>query len=123
MTKAKSEAHLLMEKYLGELGLHVAPEYQFAAPERKWALDFYTHDSPRWRLGIEIDGGVYGTRDKFNRWQKGVQGRHNRPKGFEADLEKLNECAIRGISILRFTPAQVESGEAKSVIKRWLEAR
>ena len=81
-------------------------EYRFHST-RRWRLDFLIPGADRSSsLAIEVDGGIY------------KQGRHTRGKGFESDCEKLNECAILGFKVLRFSTGQVKRGEAIALIKR-----
>jgi len=61
-------------------------------------------------LAAEIEGGAW------------TQGRHTRGKGFIADMEKYNCAVLMGWHILRFTPTQVESGEAALTVKEWFDA-
>ena len=80
-------------------------EYRFH-DQRKWRADLcWPNDWPK--LIVEIEGGAW------------TQGRHTRGAGFIADMEKYNEAAIMGYRLLRFTPAQVKSGEALTVIERF----
>ena len=72
---------------------------------RKWRFDFA---EPYLRLAIECEGGVW------------IQGRHTRGKGYSADLEKYNEAALLGWTVLRFTREHVKSGEAIRYIQRFL---
>jgi very-short-patch-repair endonuclease len=78
------------------------PEFQFAPP-RKWRLDY---GWPEEKLALEIEGGIW------------IRGRHTRPKGFIADMEKYNELAILGWRLLRVTPQQIQTGEAISLLTR-----
>jgi very-short-patch-repair endonuclease len=75
-------------------------------PERKWRFDLAHRPS---MLAVEIDGGQW------------IRGRHNRPGGFENDARKLNRAAILGWTCMRFTPRQVNSGEALETIETWLK--
>jgi len=85
----------LPEKYIRE--------YKFS-PIRQWKIDFFF---PRSQLAIEIEGGAW------------IQGRHNRASSFIADMEKYNEMAKSRIYLMRFTPEQVEKGEALIEIEKW----
>ena len=80
------------------------PEHAFH-PERGWRFDFAW---PGRLVACEIDGGGH------------VRGRHHRPAGYEADCRKLNEAALAGWLVLRFTPAMVASGEALAALTRAL---
>lgn len=71
-------------------------EYTFAVG-RKWRFDFFFIAQ---RLAVEIEGGSWSG------------GRHTRPHGFQADIEKYNAAALLGIRLLRFTPEMVTSGKA-----------
>ena len=82
-------------------------EYRFAPP-RKWRADLaYVQQ----RILIEIEGG---------RWNGG---RHTRPKGYEADLEKYNAAVIAGFKVLRYTPEQVKNWTAAQEIATVLLGR
>ena len=89
-------------------------EFKFH-PERKWAFDFYFASR---RLGVEVDGGntlaVIGSDGRPR-----AVGRHTQAD----DYRKLNEAALLGYTVLRFTPAQVKNGEALSTIERALKLR
>jgi hypothetical protein len=58
---------------------------------------------------MEIQGGLF------------VAGRHVRGAALLEEYTKLNEAQILGYVVLLVTPAQVESGEAFSLVKRALE--
>ena len=108
MTQSTGEA--LLSLHLRAAGIHACPEYQFCE-SRRWRADFAI---PEHKLLIEVDGG--------NRMAKIVNGRavaigrHTQ----DADMEKLNEAAILGWRILRFSPAMVKSGVALQTIERFL---
>jgi very-short-patch-repair endonuclease len=72
----------------------IVREYQFDNREnpRKWRFDFAV---PEHRLAIEVDGIAYRT-------QGG--GRHMT----QADFDKLNQAAIQGWCVLRYTSKTVE---------------
>ncbi len=82
-------------------------EYRFH-PARRWRLDYAW---PDFRLAVEIEGGVW------------INGRHTRGRGFLGDLEKYNELAMAGWSLLRFTPKQVKDGTAIQTIHRWFNGK
>ncbi len=95
-----SEAHLLMAHYLTELGVGFKTEYRFHE-ERKWRFDFAV---PEHRVAVEIEGGIY------------VQGRHNRGKGYQSDLDKYNAATACGWRVFRFSTQDVKSCKAKETI-------
>ena len=72
-----------------------APEVVFH-PTRKWRLDWA---SDRLRLAIEVEGITYDS---------GKPGRHQRPKGYENDVEKYNAAVECGWTLLRYTPDQIK---------------
>lgn len=74
-------------------------------PGRKWRVDFYI---PRLDLAIEVEGGIW------------IQGRHNRASSIEADFRKYNALAMIGVKVLRYSTAQVESGEAIADVRAFL---
>lgn len=67
--------------------VEVVKELRFY-PERRWRFDYAF---PALKVAIEIDGAVW------------TQGRHNRPAGYLADMEKLNTAASMGWLVLRFS--------------------
>ena len=79
-------------------------EYKFH-PTRKWPFDFAY---PYLRVAIEVEGG------------KWIQGRHQRPDGFEKDCEKYNAAALLGWYVYRFTADMIASGEALRTIEKAL---
>lgn len=82
--------------HLAVSGMTFERQYRFAPP-RRWLADFA---SPAHRLIVEVDGGIW------------TNGRHTRGSGRVRDMERDNWCALNGWRVLRFTPAQVDSGQA-----------
>lgn len=72
-------------------GPELEREFRFH-PVRRWRADFAHLPS---RTLIEIEGGIY------------VQGRHNRPAGFAADLEKYLEASLAGWRVIRLGPNEL----------------
>ena len=107
-----SEPEELLAFQLKAVGVPFDREVQFAKP-RKWRADFVVkgllisrfHGDP---ILIEIDGGTW------------TGGRHVTGRGHAADAEKRNAAVLLGYRPLTFTPEQVESGEALSVIEQAL---
>lgn len=77
---------------------------------RRWEADFACEE---YRVLIEIDGGV---------WRKGG-GAHSRPTNILRDMRKSNDAALLGWAPLRFSPAEVKSGDAIAFLQRVLRAR
>ena len=79
-------------------------EFRFS-DKRRWRFDFaFVHC----KLAVECEGGGF------------VAGRHNRGTGQAADCEKYNDAVERGWRVLRYTMAQIKSGEAIQQIERIL---
>ncbi len=70
-------------------------EYCFAPP-RKFRFDW---SWPEVKVALEVEGGVW------------TQGRHNRPKGFLADISKYNLAGLLGWRVFRTTPTDMKSGK------------
>lgn len=87
------------------LGIEVVAEHRFH-PTRMWRFDYAISEH---RIAIEIDGGVW------------IEGRHNRPKGYIADLDKFNNAAALGWRVLKFTPQQQHTIKALRLIKEAIE--
>ena len=86
-------------------------EYKFH-PDRRWRFDLCW---PNRMIAVEIDGG--NRMAKIINGRAVAVGRHTQ----DADYEKMNEAAILGWRVLRFSPAQVKSGLAISAIERILK--
>lgn len=76
--------------------------------KRKWRFDFCW---PEKRLAVEIDGG--NSMAAIVKGRAVAVGRHTKPD----DYRKMNEAAIMGFTVLRFTPAMVKSGEAINTLE------
>lgn len=76
-------------------------EYRFS-PYRRWRFDFAWIEI---KLAVEVEGGIWNG------------GRHLRPTGFKGDIEKYNNAALLGWTILRVTSDMIKSGEALKLIE------
>lgn len=97
-----------MAIHLGELGVEFEREYLYAKP-RKLRADFLVKDGAfgsvlRHPIIIEVQGGVFSRQA------------HGSISGVLADNERLNLATKHGFHMLRFTPDQVMSGEAKRIV-------
>ena len=106
--RPKTDAQILLEIHLKELGLEFMTEYKFH-PKREWRFDYYivkrgvanfVVDS--W--AVEIEGGIW------------TRGRHTRGKGYLSDMEKYREAAASGIKVFRFATQEVLDGTARAFI-------
>lgn len=75
------------------------------APEREYRF----HHARRWRfdyafvedgIAVEQEGGLF------------IRGRHARGSGIVKDMEKYNAATVAGWRVLRYTPQQLQRGEA-----------
>ena len=82
-------------------------EYRFH-PVRRWRFDYCW---PALKVALEVQGGGW------------VRGRHHRPRGYERDIEKLNEAQLLGWLVLWATPAQLDRGAALAWVKRAIQWR
>lgn len=87
--------------------IEVVRELKFH-PTRRWKFDFAM---PERMLAIECEGGAWSN------------GRHTRGSGFVADMEKYNEAALLGWSVLRFDSKAIQSGQAIQFVMKVLEAK
>ena len=78
--------------------------------KKEWLMpapiqEFYFHETRKWRidhawadvkLAVEKEGGAW------------ISGRHNRGKGFIADMEKYNMLTENGWHLLRYEPKKFD---------------
>ena len=77
-------------------------EHVFSKP-RRWRFDFAW---PYHKLAVEVEGGIWAA------------GRHNRPLGMLADMEKYNAALLLDWRVLRVAGQHIKSGDALA----WIEA-
>ena len=101
----------VFDQELLRLGLPAStPEYLFAKDiGRRWRID-RAWPEPLC-VAVEIEGGVH------------IRGRHLRPAGFLADMDKYNELALRGWLLVRVTYDMIADGRARDLVLRALAAR
>lgn len=104
MSASQAELALKWQLTAARLPGHVQ-EVRFD-PVRKWRFDFAF---PGHKVAVEIEGGAWSN------------GRHTRPAGFEADLEKYNAAALLGWIVLRVTPRMVDDGRALRLIEQAIQ--
>jgi very-short-patch-repair endonuclease len=95
----KSAGEDELARQLDALNIPYEREFRFAPP-RRWRADF--HLAGPWL--VEVEGGVW-------------TGGHRRGAEANKDTEKHNAVVMLGWKCLRFTPHQVETGEAIGVIE------
>ena len=72
-------------------------EFRFH-PTRRWRFDLAW---PVFAVAVEQDGGIW------------TGGRHSGGAGQIKDMEKLNNAALLGWRVFRFTPQQIRNGQAR----------
>jgi hypothetical protein len=75
-------------------------------PVRKWRFDLAFIDHS---LAVEIEGGIW------------LIGRHNRGAGFIKDMEKYNTATLFGWKLLRFSPKDVNTGDALLFLRHYFK--
>ncbi|MDV7383513.1 DUF559 domain-containing protein [Acinetobacter baumannii] len=101
-TREPSIGEVLLATHLRACKIGFEQEYKFH-PERKWRADFLITGT---KILIEVEGGIWSG------------GRHTRGKGYLGDMEKYNEAAMMGFTVLRFSTEQVKSGVAIKQIEQ-----
>jgi very-short-patch-repair endonuclease len=97
-TKKKPPEDILAEE-LEEHNVLAERQYRFSH-SRRWKFDFAW---PSIMLAVEVEGGVYSG------------GRHVTGTGYTADCEKYNAAALRGWTVLRYTPAMLKKGAVNDI--------
>lgn len=87
-------------------------QFMFAkqALGRQWRADVFF---PVHGIVVEIQGGI---------WMKGG-GAHSHPVDITRNMEKHNDIALLGLTLLQFTPKDVTSGEAVAFTQKVLAAK
>lgn len=111
--RPKSNLEETLAMQLKAAGIPFDREYRFD-DTRRFRFDFVVRDHPDWiattkHLAVECEGSIW------------VKGRHNTGAGMMKDMEKYNLAVELGWRVLRYTMAQIKSGEALAQIERCLE--
>lgn len=101
-TREPSVGEVLLATHLKACKIDFEQEYKFHT-KRKWRADFLITGK---KILVEVEGGIWSG------------GRHTRGKGYLADMEKYNEAAIMGFTVLRFSTEQVKAGVAIKQIEQ-----
>ncbi|MEQ1107198.1 DUF559 domain-containing protein [Acinetobacter seifertii] len=101
-TRQASEGELVLATHLKAYKIKFEQEYKFH-PSRKWRADFFITGT---KILVEVEGGIWSG------------GRHTRGKGYLGDMEKYNEAAMMGFTVLRFSTEQIKSGVAIKQIEQ-----
>jgi len=97
-----SEGEATLVQHLKTHKISFEQEYKFH-PTRKWRADFLITGK---KILVEVEGGIWSG------------GRHTRGKGYLGDMEKYNEAAMMGFTVLRFSTEQVKAGVAIKQIEQ-----
>ena len=97
----RSRLEIVAEQLLKDAGYEIERELKFH-PKRRWRADFRVCKSGSDdKVLVECEGLTrYGNH----------LGRHQTPKGFEADCEKYNAAALLGWTVFRFTERMIIDG-------------
>jgi hypothetical protein len=87
-------------------------EYRFDS-SRRWRADYAW---PELRVIVERDGGLY----RGGRRPGTALGGHSTVGGIKRDMEKSNHAQLLGFRYLRFTPRELDSGDALPMIRQAL---
>ena len=96
-----TEAQILLQVHLKELGIETVPEFQFD-PERRFCFDLANSEL---MLGFECNGS----------WN-GLHG----PRWSSTDGEKFNLAQAKGWCVFVFSNRQVLNGKAKEFLAKYL---
>jgi len=101
-SREPSVGEVLLATHLKACKIDFEQEYKFH-PKRKWRADFLISGK---KILVEVEGGIWSG------------GRHTRGKGYLGDMEKYNEAAMMGFTVLRFSTEQVKAGVAIKQIEQ-----
>ena len=88
-----------------------APETEVVfAPPREWRAD-YLWRGPK--VIVEREGGIWSK-------AKGAKAAHAMPLAILRDMEKSNAAQVLGYAYLRYTPTQLENGDALGALRSLL---
>lgn len=82
-------------------------EVVFARP-RRWRFDFAW---PSHMVAVEVEGGLW------------IRGAHTRGSGVARDVDKYNEAALMGWTVVRVTGDMVADGRGLAIVERLLSGR
>lgn len=107
----KTSAEEVLAIDLQAAGLPFVRQFKYAGG-RRLAADFLVEGPPtaqgRASVLVEIQGGVY------------TRKAHGSVTGVLADIDRLNAATVNGWRMLRFTPKQVDDGDAIPIIEKAL---
>jgi very-short-patch-repair endonuclease len=106
----KDTKYQFFEAYCKSHGIPMPIREHKFHPTRKWRFDFAWPDQ---KIAIEVEGGLF----------LAGGGRHNRGASMKGDMEKYNEAACFGWSVLRYTPDQLVKSNIYIQIRTLFELR
>lgn len=113
-TKTSAEDVLAIELAATD-GLTFERQFQYAKPRRLradfaiWNESYMQGWDAGRRVLVEVQGGIYNGKA------------HGSVTGILADIDRLNTATLAGWALLRFTPQQVDSGDAMNTINAYLK--
>lgn len=103
MSKLRLSGEMAVRGLLSIHNIQYRQEVRFH-PTRKWRFDFALLPLSK-KIAIEVEGGVWS------------RGRHTRGSGYIGDMEKYNEAAILGWTVLRYPASNITDKIIKDLIR------
>jgi hypothetical protein len=82
------------------------PECEYRFCDRAWRFDLAW---PRWKVAIEIEGGVFGRGKPCPACGRRRTGAHSSVGGLLRDIEKYNAAAALGWRVIRIVPEKLRT--------------
>ena len=103
MSKLRLSGEMAVRGLLSIHNIQYRQEVRFHLT-RKWRFDFALLPLSK-KIAIEVEGGVWSG------------GRHTRGSGYIGDMEKYNEAAILGWTVLRYPASNITDKIIKDLIR------
>jgi len=104
---------------LASLPAGAVTEFRFHK-RRRWRFDYAW---PRWRIALEVEGGIYGRGKQCPACGRRAVAGHTSIERLKTDMEKYNAAVIGGWRILRVTPQQLADGTADRLVRKAIGGR
>lgn len=103
MSKVRLSGEIAVRALLSIHNYQFSQEFKFH-PIRRWRFDFALLPLSK-KIAIEVEGGIWSG------------GRHTRGGGYIGDMEKYNEAAILGWTVLRYPASNITDKIIKDLIR------